>query len=59
MWVWVHGSNVTDLYGTYGDLRNGTRDTTPGARREVATFTDSHQRLWLFGGVGFGSNPSK
>ena len=53
-WTWMSGSNtngnngyVAGVYGTQGvpSLQN-----TPSGRGEAATWTDSHGRLWLFGG---------
>lgn len=54
-WEWVAGADTQNAAGTYGTLGQAAANTTPGARFGAATWIDSTNNLWLFGGE---SNPS-
>ncbi len=55
-WAWMGGSNLADAGGVYGVRGLPGWDNTPGARAGSVTWTDSHGRLWLFGGEGYDAN---
>jgi len=52
-WTWISGSSANDnplgIYGTEGVPGPAN---VPGARVDVASWTDSAGNLWLFGGYG-------
>ncbi|MFP5226285.1 MAG: kelch repeat-containing protein [Acidobacteriota bacterium] len=62
-WTWTGGSNsiskalmgTPGIYGSRGVFATGN---TPGSRNWAAGWTDKSGNLWLFGGLGFGSNGS-
>ena len=58
-WVWIAGDNVVDQSGVYGTSCTGTATNKPGARRLSASWVDSSNNLWLFGGVGFDSTGTR
>jgi len=43
---------VFHLSGIYGTKGTGTTSTVPGSRYSSATWSDSNENLWLFGGYG-------
>lgn len=53
-WVWMGGSNQMHTYssspGNYGTLGVSSPTNRPGARSEMAAWTDGSGDLWLFGG---------
>ena len=55
-WTWVSGSNTGDQAGTYGTKGLGDPSNVPGARRQAASWVDLNGALWLFGGMGYGSD---
>jgi hypothetical protein len=59
-WTWMSGSNGANsaghgANGTYGTLGVPAPGNVPGGRTGAASWTDSAGNLWLFGGVGYGS----
>jgi N-acetylneuraminic acid mutarotase len=54
-WTWVSGSNKIGTPGEYGEIGVSSADTFPGAREGAVGWIDSHDHLWLFGGVGGGN----
>ena len=58
-WTWMSGSNTVNESGVYGVLGNAAASNTPGGRGNTVSWTDSSGNLWLFGGLGYGSNRSQ
>jgi N-acetylneuraminic acid mutarotase len=58
-WTWVSGSNSGDQPGTYGTKGLGDAANVPGARRQAMSWVDQTGALWLFGGMGFGSDGNR
>jgi N-acetylneuraminic acid mutarotase len=56
-WTWVSGgsnlSNQTPVYGSKGVPATNNR---PGSRDGAVSWTDQSGNLWLFGGIGYGTN---
>lgn len=48
--VWISGSNTINELAVYGTLGESSTFYTPGARSEVASWTDTNGNFWLFGG---------
>ncbi|MBM4252990.1 MAG: fibronectin type III domain-containing protein, partial [Deltaproteobacteria bacterium] len=57
-WIWRGGSQSPNQGGTYGTLGVGNTVNVPGARIGAVSWTDSTNRLWLFGGYGYAGNGS-
>ncbi len=55
-WTWVSGSNTGEQAGTYGTKGLGNPSNVPGARRYAVSWLDSGGALWLFGGMGYGTD---
>jgi len=59
LWTWISGSNVSGaLYGTpgiYGAQGTASPNSMPGSRASAASWMDSADNLWLFGGFGYDS----
>jgi N-acetylneuraminic acid mutarotase len=51
-WTWVSGSNLNGHAGVYG----AAAGNVPGSRSNAVSWIDSSGNLWLFGGIGYGSN---
>lgn len=51
-WTWLKGSNTTGQSGSYGIKGVPSVTNHPGARSFPASWTDSNNNLWLFGGQG-------
>lgn len=56
MWTWMKGSSSTSQFGTYGTKGVAAANNAPGSRAGSAGWTDAEGKLWLFGGIGYGSN---
>jgi hypothetical protein len=64
-WTWMSGSSMVPSClatlekcgqpGVYGTLKTPASTNTPGGREYAATWRDSNNNLWLFGGVGYDS----
>ena len=55
-WIWMSGSSVRGLPGTYGTPGVAAPDNVPGGRTGAVAWTDPNGNLWLFGGFGYSSN---
>jgi hypothetical protein len=56
-WTWIKGSDSVFQIGVYGTMGVENPLNTPGARYyNNATWVDSSNNLWLFGGIGYGNN---
>jgi len=53
-WAWIGGAKVEQA-GVYGTLRSSSPANVPGARVSSVVWTDSSDKVWLFGGFGFDS----
>lgn len=51
-WTWMSGSNTYGQMGTYGSQGVASSTNVPGARYGAASWIDSNNNLWLFGGSG-------
>lgn len=56
-WTWVSGDNVFDLAGVYGSTGIPSPANKPGSRYASTGWADNNGKLWLFGGIGLGSDP--
>jgi hypothetical protein len=54
-WTWVSGSSSTSAIGVYGTQGVAAASNVPGARNAAASWVDTSDRLWLFGGIGYDS----
>jgi len=55
-WTWMNGTNTTNATGVYGTKGVFAPANTPGGKVETdCAVTDSHGKLWLFGGQGIDS----
>lgn len=54
-WTWVSGDNTADERGEYPEEGPALveRLPVPGARTGAASWIDTYDNLWLFGGFGF------
>jgi N-acetylneuraminic acid mutarotase len=57
-WTWVKGYNTFDQYGVYNTMGTANATSLPGCRNGGATWVDANNRLWFFGGRGWGANGS-
>lgn len=55
-WTWVSGSSTGFQAGTYGTKGVADPSNVPGARRQAVSWVDPSGALWLFGGMGYGSD---
>jgi len=51
-WVWLKGSNTGNQQSSFGTMGTAASTNCPGARSGSATWKDSNNQLWLFGGFG-------
>jgi N-acetylneuraminic acid mutarotase len=51
-WTWMHGSNTTEVAGSYGTLGVAAASNAPGARIYPTGWSAGDGKLWLFGGDG-------
>lgn len=51
-WTWVAGSTTNDGSPTYGTKGTGATGNIPGARFTAASWVDSSDNIWIFGGYG-------
>lgn len=58
-WSWMDGSQTADQLGVYGVLGTPDPANIPGARQLGAPFVDSTGNVWLFGGFGQATQPTK
>jgi N-acetylneuraminic acid mutarotase len=52
-WTWISGDGMFNQSGIYGTKGSAAASTKPGARDGSASWIDSSNDLWLFGGNGF------
>jgi N-acetylneuraminic acid mutarotase len=52
-WTRMGGSHSVGKQGWYGKAGSADPDNVPGARSGAASWTDSRDRFWLFGGYGY------
>jgi hypothetical protein len=55
-WTWMSGSSTINARGVYGTKGTAAAGQAPGARNAAISWTDGAGNLWLFGGLGYGSN---
>jgi len=56
-WAWMSGSNSPHQPGIYGIKGVPSTNNVPGARfSAVGWYDDTAEELWVFGGMGYGSN---
>jgi N-acetylneuraminic acid mutarotase len=53
VWIWISGSNVINEKGVYGTKGVPDPNNVPGARCNIASWIDSENNLYLFGGEGY------
>ena len=54
-WTWMNGTRVINAPDNYGSLGTFSYTATPGGRDEnLSQWVDIRNRLWLFGGEGYG-----
>src|SRR5690348_1753252 len=51
IWTWMSGDNRANQTGAYGIRGVADVLNTPGARSDAASWVDSKNNLWLFGGI--------
>jgi hypothetical protein len=51
-WTWVSGASAVNQPGVYGIQGIAAPENVPGSRWGSVSWVDSHDNLWLFGGVG-------
>lgn len=51
--TWIHGSNLPNQIGNYGEKNVAAPTNVPGARMNAITWVDSENNLYLFGGNGY------
>lgn len=52
-WTWVAGEAAALTPGVYGTQGIAAATNTPGGRHWATGWTDTGNRLWLFGGLGY------
>lgn len=58
-WTWVSGSNSVAASGVYGTQGVPASGNAPGARDRAASWVDSADNLWLFGGEEYSASGTK
>jgi N-acetylneuraminic acid mutarotase len=58
LWTWVGGSKTPGTVGVYGTKGTPAAANLPGARSWSACWLDPQGRFWLFGGGGYGTDPT-
>lgn len=51
IWFWISGSDLAGDKGNYGTLGIPSALNVPSARHSAASWIDSYDHLWLFGGA--------
>lgn len=57
-WTWEKGSSGLNAAGVYGTKGTGNSNNIPGARSSSASWTNSSDYFYLFGGDGYDANGS-
>jgi len=55
-WTWISGSEEGDALGVYGTKGQGDPANVPGGRNASVSWVDAQGKLWLFGGLGWGTS---
>lgn len=55
-WTWINGSNTANSTGSYGTKGTTAASNVPSARYIAYAWSGSNGDMWLFGGMGYGSN---
>ena len=56
-WTWINGSTAFFAPGIYGTKGVTAPGNVPGCRYGATSFPTNDGKLWLFGGLGMGSDP--
>jgi N-acetylneuraminic acid mutarotase len=56
LWTWVGGSATPNAAGVYGTQGTAASANVPGARLSGSVWLDAHGNVWLFGGLGLGTD---
>src|SRR5262249_39359102 len=60
MWTWIKGNGAVNQPAVYGTQGVPSPDYFPGCRGwACASWVDEHGDFWLFGGRGYGNDPTK
>jgi len=54
-WAWMSGSQSTGSAGNYGIKGEPASTNMPGAKGGAVSWIDSNDNVWIFGGVGSGT----
>ena len=54
-WTWISGASSPQEQGRYGSQGLASANNQPGARFGAAGWAGANDKLWLFGGQGFGA----
>jgi gliding motility-associated-like protein len=57
-WTWVSGSNVVNQIGNYGVQGQSNPANVPGGRFHCNGWVDQQGTIYLFGGMGYATDPS-
>jgi len=52
-WTWINGSNLPNVYGTYGAKNVTASGNAPGSRYGATSFVDAANNFYIFGGYGY------
>lgn len=55
VWTWIKGSNTVNQTGTYGSYWAIDPANNPGARQVSVALKDNQNRVFVFGGQGYGT----
>jgi len=55
-WTWMSGASTVNQVGIYGAPGTGSTENRPGARRFAVSWSDTNEKLWLFGGVRYNTS---
>lgn len=59
-WTWVKGNKLVNQPAVYGTLGIPSPNNSPGCRGwSCSSWTDDNGDLWIFGGRGYGDDPTK
>jgi N-acetylneuraminic acid mutarotase len=54
-WTWAAGNSIKNQIGVYGTKGTPSSSNIPGGRYPIASWVDSNNDFWIFGGVGYDS----
>ena len=58
-WAWMSGDDVFNKSGIYGQKGIASATNKPGARNVYASWKDSQENFWFFGGQTYDANGSR